>query len=67
MYIMFHQYRKTSKFTRWVLIFIKLPYSNFEEINMYNISTVTKSLLSGAVLSLALLSTNVLAGPGKPE
>jgi uncharacterized surface protein with fasciclin (FAS1) repeats len=33
---------------------------------MYNISTVTKSLLSGAVLSLALLSTSVLAGPGKP-
>ncbi len=33
---------------------------------MYKISTVTKSLLSGVVLSLALLSTNVLAGPGKP-
>ncbi len=33
---------------------------------MYKMSTVTKSLLSGAVLSLALLSTSVLAGPGKP-
>jgi len=33
---------------------------------MYKTSTVTKSLLSGAVLSLALLSTSVLAGPGKP-
>jgi len=33
---------------------------------MYKMSTTTKSLLAGAVLSLALLSTSVLAGPGKP-
>jgi len=33
---------------------------------MYNTSTSTKSLLTCAVLSLALFSSSVFAGPGKP-
>jgi uncharacterized surface protein with fasciclin (FAS1) repeats len=33
---------------------------------MYKISTLSKSLVSGAVLSLALFSANTFAGPGKP-
>lgn len=33
---------------------------------MYKISTLTKSLVTGAVLSLALFSANSFAGPGKP-
>lgn len=33
---------------------------------MYKISTFSKSLLTGSVLSLALFATSVSAGPGKP-
>ena len=33
---------------------------------MYKLSTISKSIVSGAVLSLALVSANSFAGPGKP-
>lgn len=33
---------------------------------MYKIATFSKSIVAGAVLSLALISTNSVAGPGKP-
>jgi uncharacterized surface protein with fasciclin (FAS1) repeats len=33
---------------------------------MYKVSTFSKSIVSGAILSLALFSANSFAGPGKP-